>query len=84
MCFLHKQKPPVIHGGLKSRNILIGKGFRAKISDCGQAHTSTSTVLSYSTAYDVSRSVAYIAPEFLTDPRKEKNKEYDIKCHILL
>ena len=56
---------------------MIGKGFRAKISDCGLAHASTLTMLSSGTDLDVSRSIAYIAPEFLTDPRKEKNKEYD-------
>jgi serine/threonine protein kinase len=32
MCYLHSLKMPVIHGDLKIQNVLVGDGFKVKVS----------------------------------------------------
>ena len=54
--FLHSSKPPIMHGDLKGKNILIDSRFRAKLCDFGLS-TKKNSVIS-GTPY-------WLAPEYL-------------------
>ena len=64
MTYLHQQKPALIHGDLKSQNILIGDGFRAKVSDFGLSHT-MQTLSCVVSDRKLSGTLEFIAPEYL-------------------
>ena len=76
MSYLHKQAPVIVHGDLKCGNILIGEGYRAKISDFGLARMQQSQTLSKDCA--VKGTLAFIPPEYLQDPYKKKTEEFDV------
>ena len=63
--FLHLCEPPVIHGDLKSKNVLVDRNFTAKISDVSfPSSSSTGTSL-------------WMAPELL-DGVARNTKESDV------
>ena len=80
IAYLHRQKPVVIHGDLKSQNILIGSHYRAKVCDFGLAHAhktaSSQSLQSLNKA--ISGTVQFIAPEYLSDLYKKKNEKFDV------
>ncbi|CAJ1950025.1 unnamed protein product [Cylindrotheca closterium] len=55
--FLHASKPPIVHGDLKTGNILIDSKFRAKLSDFGLSHRNTKSATG---------TPLWMAPELLT------------------
>ena len=76
MTYLHQQKPAIIHGDLKSQNILIGDGYRAKISDFGLSRV----MQAYTSEIDhkLSGTVEYIAPEYLVGKKNTKTEKFDV------
>ena len=76
MTYLHQQKPVIIHGDLKSQNILIGDGYRAKISDFGLS----CVMQTFTSEFDdkLSGTVEYIAPEYLAGQKSTKTEKFDV------
>ncbi|CAB9517043.1 Ephrin type-B receptor 3 (Fragment) [Seminavis robusta] len=66
--YLHSSHPPVFHGDMKSKNILVDGRFRAKLCDFG---------LSDKTANLVTGTPCWMAPEYLTC-----RSRYDCSCDI--
>ena len=67
--FLHASKPPILHGDLKAKNILIDARFRAKVADFGLATKTGKNGIS-GTPY-------WMAPEYLRG-----KDEYNSACDI--
>ena len=82
MHYLQKQEPPIIHGDLKSQNILIGDGYRAKISDFGLAETLE--IAHSETNGQISGTLRYIAPEYLHNRFEAKTEKYDIYGYAIV
>ena len=79
MAYLHTQNPPIIHGDLTCKNVLICEGYRAKISDLGfvqkiqkqhRFNVSTNSLLF--------RRSNHIPPEYLNDRLKAKSEKFDV------
>eukprot|EP00045_Choanoeca_perplexa_P016602 m.225403 g.225403 ORF g.225403 m.225403 type:complete len:864 (-) comp17307_c0_seq18:1039-3630(-) len=56
MCYIHSQRPTLIHGDLKPSNLLVDSNLRIKISDFGLASHLTQQCVG---------SLAFMAPELL-------------------
>jgi serine/threonine protein kinase/ABC-type phosphate/phosphonate transport system substrate-binding protein len=70
--FLHASKPPILHGDLKAKNILVDSRFRAKVADFGFSHIKTAKI------GNVLRGTPfYMAPEYL-----RRRSEYTTACDI--
>ncbi|KAL4626619.1 hypothetical protein ACB092_05G110200 [Castanea dentata] len=62
--YLHEHShPPVVHRDIKSSNILLDSNFNAKLSDFGLAVTSGTE----NNNLKLSRTMDYVAPEYLLD-----------------
>lgn len=66
--YLHSSRPPILHGDLKARNLLIDSRFRAKLCDFG---------LSSKTSGSISGTPFWMAPEYLRG-----DTSYDAACDI--
>eukprot|EP00980_Cylindrotheca_fusiformis_P026622 scaffold16657_cov105-Cylindrotheca_fusiformis.AAC.1 len=66
--FLHASKPPILHGDLKAKNILIDSRFRAKVCDFGLAVKSKG---------GLSGTPYWMAPEYL-----RRKTQYNSTCDI--
>eukprot|EP00980_Cylindrotheca_fusiformis_P023385 scaffold10429_cov126-Cylindrotheca_fusiformis.AAC.16 len=66
--FLHASKPPILHGDLKAKNILIDSRFRAKVADFGLATKNKN---------GLSGTPFWMAPEYL-----RRKTEYTTSCDI--
>lgn len=65
--FLHNAKPQVVHGDIKSHNVLIDSHYRAKISDFG---------VSYKVG--IKGTPFWMAPELLRDEKSECTAASDV------
>ncbi len=70
--FLHASKPPILHGDLKAKNILIDSRFRAKVADFGFSHFKTAKQRNV-----LQGTPFYMAPEYL-----RRRSEYTTSCDI--
>eukprot|EP00980_Cylindrotheca_fusiformis_P023390 scaffold10429_cov126-Cylindrotheca_fusiformis.AAC.21 len=66
--FLHASKPPILHGDLKAKNILIDSRFRAKVADFGLATKNKN---------GLSGTPFWMAPEYL-----RRKTDYNTTCDI--
>ena len=82
MTYLHDREPLIIHGDLKCQNVLIGIEFHAKICDFGLA--CIYKISKSITADSVKGTLAFIPPEYLSDPRKRKNEKFDVYSYAIL
>lgn len=70
--FLHASKPPILHGDLKAKNILVDFRFRAKVADFGFSHFKTAKQRNI-----LQGTPFYMAPEYL-----RRHTEYTTACDI--
>jgi len=72
--FLHSAKPPIVHGDIKSQNVLVDARFRAKVADFGLTTTRTGHQKG---ATVVTGTPLWMAPELLRK-ETENTTESDI------
>ena len=77
MKYLHEQSPPIIHGDLKIRNVLISSNLRAKVFDFG---LSALRIFSQSHSQNnvISGTITHIPPEYWGDSKLRKTETFDI------
>ena len=70
--FLHASKPPILHGDLKAKNILVDCRFRAKVADFGFSHFKTAK----------QRNILQGTPFFMAPEYLRRHTEYTTACDI--
>ncbi|KIO16728.1 hypothetical protein M407DRAFT_85681, partial [Tulasnella calospora MUT 4182] len=63
LAYLHRRKPPICHGDLKSLNILVSSSYRAIITDFGSARVLDKLAERFLTLTGPSWSLRWAAPE---------------------
>ena len=79
LCYLHGQKPPIVHRDLSANNVLLTTDMRAKISDLGVAKiiNLTPSQITQMKLTTTPGTPAYMPPEAM-----KKNPKYGIKIDI--
>ncbi|CAB9499442.1 activated protein kinase catalytic subunit alpha-1 [Seminavis robusta] len=72
--FLHSSRPPILHGDLKAKNILVDSRFRAKVADFGFSHIKCGT--------GKTKSVLQGTPIFLAPEYLKRKTEYSTECDM--
>lgn len=63
MNYLHQNSPQILHRDLKSMNILIDEGYRAKVCDFGISIPVSGTKIKHGAGADVAGTVTWMAPD---------------------
>ncbi|XP_014663623.1 PREDICTED: serine/threonine-protein kinase CDL1-like isoform X2 [Priapulus caudatus] len=74
--FLHCSQPPLIHGNVKSANILLDKHMEPKLGDFGLAQPAPQGDATHATVSMVMGSAGYLPREYLD--RRELSAEVDV------
>lgn len=77
MCYLHSLNPVLLHRDLKPSNVLLDRDLRIKLADFGLS-TFLGGSKSSSESGKSGGTLAYLAPELLTDVNRKASKASDV------